>query len=422
MENEEYNCRSKDGFTGVFSRDRKLNFKTTVVFISRGVKSSLQMELDSFYKEVTGGEFNIREVTKGAFTQARSKLSHEVFIKLNESVNNTFYSEAPYLVWNNMRLLSVDGTRLVLPNHKSVIEEFGEHGFGPNADSKRSLAMGSFLYDPINMLTLDSHITSYASSERELLFKHFEKVQKGDLLLLDRGYPSIALIFLLKAKGIQFCMRMKENWWLNVKEFLESGRKQQVLSFRLPKKDRELLKDYPEMFEKVIKCRLVSVVLPNGEKEILCTSLMDSQKYSVEDIAELYHYRWNEEEGYKLFKARMEVENFSGKTALAVKQNFFAKVFIMSLCANLAFPIEEKVKKEYEREKDIKHPQKINRTNALLMTREICIGLFFKNLIKKALKAFDEIVKSTREIIRPNRKNVRKQHQKKLYHMNYKRL
>jgi hypothetical protein len=68
------------------------------VFISRGVKSSLQRELDSFYKEVTGSDFNIREVTKGAFTQARSKLSHEVFIKLNESVNNTFYSEAPAFI------------------------------------------------------------------------------------------------------------------------------------------------------------------------------------------------------------------------------------------------------------------------------------------------------------------------------------
>jgi hypothetical protein len=153
IEDEEYNCRSRDGFTGVFSRDRNLNFKTTVVFISGGVKSSLQRELDSFYKEVTGGDFNIRAVTKGAFTQARSKLSHEVFIKLNQSVNDTFYSEAPYLVWNNMRLLSVDGTRLVLPNHKSVKEEFGEYSIGPNADSKRSLAMGSFLYDPINILT-----------------------------------------------------------------------------------------------------------------------------------------------------------------------------------------------------------------------------------------------------------------------------
>ncbi len=66
----------------------------------------------------------------------------------------------------------------------------------------------------------------------------------------------------------------------------------------------------------------------------------------VEEIGELYHYRWNEEEGYKLFKSRLEIENFSGKTALAVKQDFFAKVFIMSLCATLAFPIEEKVKKE----------------------------------------------------------------------------
>lgn len=393
-----------------------------MVFISRGVKSSLQRELDSFYKEITGSEFNIREVTKGAFTQARSKLSHEVFIKMNQSVNNTFYSEAPYLVWNKMRLLSVDGTRLVLPNHKSVKEEFGEHSFGPKADSKRSLAMGSFLYDPINMLTLDAQIAPYASSERELLYKHLEKIKKGDLLLLDRGYPSIALIFLLTARGIRFCMRMKDNWWLNVKEFLESGKEQQIVSFRLPQKDRERLKDYPRMYEKVIKCRLVSVSLPNGEKEILCTSLMDSRRYPVEDIAELYHYRWNEEEGYKLFKSRLEVENFSGKTALAVKQDFFAKVFIMSLCATLAFPIEEKVKKEYEQEKELKHRQKINRTNALSMTRDICIGLFVKKLIKRALKAFDKIVKATREIIRPARKNERKHHLKRLYHMNYKRL
>jgi hypothetical protein len=321
-----------------------------------------------------------------------------------------------------MRLLSVDGTRLVLPNHKSVKEEFGEHSFGPNADSKRSLAMGSFLYDPINMLTLDAQIAPYASSERELLYKHLEKVKKGDLLLLDRGYPSIALIFLLTALGIRFCMRMKENWWLNVKEFSESGREQQIVSFRLPQKDRGLLKDYPWMFNRVIKCRLVSIELPNGEKEILCTSLMDSRRYPVEDIAELYHYRWNEEEGYKLFKSRMEVENFSGKTALAVKQDFFAKVFIMSLCATLAFPIEEKVKKEYEQEKELKHQQKINRTNALSMTRDICIGLFLKKLIKRALKAFDKIVKATREIIRPDRKNERKHHLKRLYHMNYKRL
>lgn len=392
------------------------------MFIAKGIRSSLQRELDSFYKEVTDGEFKIREVTKGAFSQARAKLSHEVFIKMNDSVNDTFYTEAPYHVWNNMRLLSVDGTRLVLPNHKSVKEEFGEHKFGPKADSKRSLAVGSFLYDPINMLTLDAQIAPYASSERELLYKHLEKVKKGDLLLLDRGYPSIALIFLLTAMGIEFCMRMKENWWLNVKEFAGSNNKQQVVAFKLPKKDRDFLSQYPKMLDQEISCRLIKVELPDGKQEILCTSLMNNQQYPIEDIAELYHYRWNEEEGYKLFKARLEVEYFSGKTALAVKQDFFAKVFIMSLCANLAFPIEEKVRKEYEQDKRFTYEQKINRTNALSMTQDICITLFMKNMVEKALQAFDNIVEKTKELIRPNRKNPRKHHPKRLYHMNYKRL
>jgi len=77
------------------------------VFISRGVKSSLQRELDSFYKEATGSEFNIRVATKGAFSRARAKLKHEAFIEFNGNVNQTFYNEAPYWVWNQMRLLSV---------------------------------------------------------------------------------------------------------------------------------------------------------------------------------------------------------------------------------------------------------------------------------------------------------------------------
>jgi hypothetical protein len=43
-------------------------------------------------------------------------------------------------------------------------------------------------------------------------------------------------------------------------------------------------------------------------------------------------------------KSRIEVENFSGKTSIAVNQDFYAKIFMMSLCANLASPIEEKAK------------------------------------------------------------------------------
>lgn len=56
------------------------------------------------------------------------------------------------------------------------------------------------------------------------------------------------------------------------------------------------------------------------------------------------------------------------------------------------------------------------------MLRNISIGLLLKCQIDAAIKAFDEIVYNTREIVRPDRKNERKKRPQKLYYMNYKSL
>ena len=371
---------------------------------------------------VKGGDFNIREVTKGALSQARAKLEPRAFKRLNDVACNTFYDLAPYHVWYNFRVLAVDGTRLVLPNHPTVIEEFGQHNFGPKADSPRSLAMASMLYDVLNQLTIDSEIAPYSSSERDLLMKHLEKTKAGDLLLLDRGYPSIWLLFLLKARGVEFCVRMKDDWWLSVKGFVESDEKERIVTYTLPKKDRKKLEEYPQMKDQNITCRLIKIELENGEKEILCTSLTDMKKHEYFDFEELYHYRWNEEEAYKLLKSRIELENFSGKTSVAVQQDFYAKILLMTLCAAYAHPIEERVTNEYKADKERAYDQKINRTNALSMTQDILISVMIKRQYNKALEAFDDIVEKTREIIRPGRSEPRKMKPKRPYSMNYKRL
>jgi hypothetical protein len=385
-------------------------------------KTSLQRDLDRFYKLLSNSDFNIRKVTKGALSQARAKLNPWAFKRLNEVAIDSFYRNAECYVWYGMRLLSVDGSRLLLPNHPSIKEKFGEHGFGPNADSNRSLAMVSMLYDALNHLTIDAEIAPYAASERDLLMKHLSKVMNGDMLLLDRGYPCFWLLFLLKAKGIEFCVRLKDNWWLEVKEFAESEDKERIVKFKLPKKDRGKLKDHPQIWAQEISCRLIKVELPNGETEILCTSLTDFEKYDVEEFKRLYHYRWNEEEAYKLLKNRAELEKFSGKTAWAVEQDFHAKVFMMTMCAAYAHPIEEKVKAEYSADKERKRSQKINRTYALATFMDLSIPIFIKRKFEEGLKVFDELVYKTREIIRPDRVVPRKKKPKRPYHMNYKSL
>jgi len=67
---------------------------------------------------------------------------------------------------------------------------------------------------------------------------HLDKVEKGDLLLLDRVYPCFWLLFLLSAKGIEFCVRLMADWWLLAKDFTGSSGKERIVKFRLPAKER----------------------------------------------------------------------------------------------------------------------------------------------------------------------------------------
>ena len=415
---EQYNCRSKDGKKGVFTRERFFTIKNLVVIIML-LKTSYQRELDKFCKTLIGGDFNVREVTKGALSQARAKLNPWAFERLNEVSVQSFYEGAEYTIWEDMRILAVYGSRLRLPKSQSIIEEFGEHGFGPNADSKACMATCSLLYDVLNHITIDAQIGPYTESEKSLLDKHLPKLEQGDLLLADRGYPSLELMLKLGLKQVEFCFRMKENWWLDVKDFVESGEMEKIVEFEVPKKIQQLFNQ--EDRQSKIKCRLIKIELDNGEIEVLCTSLLDQKKYEYDQFEALYHVRWDVEEAFKLLKSRVEIEAFSGKTERSVYQDFHAKVLMMTLCAALAYPIEQKVKEEYKKERTgNKYDQQINKTSALSITKENLVQILLRGMHQKGIDCMDAIIENTRDIIRQGRHFERNKNPKRLYHTCYK--
>lgn len=333
----------------------------------------------------------------------------------------SFYRDAPYNTWQGFRLLAIDGSTAVLPKHKSIVEEFGVTNFGPYAASPRSVGRMSMLYDVLNFTTLDAQIDKYDTSERALARKHFNVVEPGkDLLVMDRGYPSLPFMFEMQQLGISYCIRMRTDWWLEVRNMMAKGQKDKIVTFKLPAKDNELLKEYNTDNDK-IRCRLVVIELPEGITEVLCTSVLSKQTLPYKSFATLYHYRWNIEEGYKLYKCRLQLEAFSGKTVHAVKQDFFAKVFMMTTTAILAFPVEEKLKQE-QQQSNREHNHKINRTNALSMIKEITSKVLIDKMIKPALNALDKILKATTEIVRPNRTFDRNKIKKKPPSQNYKQL
>ena len=87
--------------------------------------------------------------------------------------------------------------------------------------------------------------------------------------------------------------------------------------------------------------RFISLRLPTGELEVLATSLLDEQKYPTEDFMAVYGSRWNQETFYYLMKSRLELENFSGQTAEAIRQDFFSTLLLCNLETILTEPTQK---------------------------------------------------------------------------------
>jgi Transposase DDE domain len=361
---------------------------------------SYQRELNEFFQSVESEDFLLQKVTKGALTQARAKLSPEIFKNLSKIVNEGFY-QGEHQAWGEYRVLAVDGSTIQLPHHQSVVKEFGEHGFGPNADSRKSLATISVLYDVLNCVTLDAQIDKYATSEAQLCGSHLEHLKEGDLCLFDRYYASFKLMWELQERKVAFCFRMKDNWFKEVEQFQKEDTKDKEVTFFYKKQP--------------IKVRLIKIVTKDEGTQILCTSILD-KSYDLQDFKELYNARWGIETNYRYLKLWLELENFSGKTALAVKQDFFAKIFMMNLCAALSYPIAEQIKKEKNGN------YQVNRVDALSATKHLLIPVFYHNLKEKTLNSFDKIVGKSINKIKPGRSFERKKRPKVRFSMIYKNL
>ena len=75
-----------------FTRDRCFSFKSICLFLISTIQSSLQRELDRFFKAYHDKKVSERYVTQSAFSQARLKIKPEAFEELSGDCVNYFGS------------------------------------------------------------------------------------------------------------------------------------------------------------------------------------------------------------------------------------------------------------------------------------------------------------------------------------------
>jgi hypothetical protein len=381
------------------------------------MQKSIQRELVEFHSYLQSEGYLLEKASSAAFSKGRHKFSHGVFEGMSKLVVDFIYNECDDTqYWKGHIILGVDGSTVEVPNDKNVIDDWGI--YQTRSDGKNiCMARVSTIYDVENNITLQGDIDSFNTSEIEQFKRMFRSFisPTNSLYVFDRLFASTLSMFELNNKGVDFCYRMKKDWWKLVETFYHSEAKSAIVTLNLPKKyweEAALL----GIEKKDIQVRLVKVLLDTGEVEILLTSLLDEEIYSNEDMKQLYGMRWGIETFYNQLKSKANLENFSGKSIRAIKQDFYAKLFILNLSATMVRPVE-KLLEEKPKKKWI---HKVNMSDALGYMKKKIIDLLFLGKIKSTILELYELFKQNTIPIRPNRKFPRHKLPKNKRHMNYK--
>jgi len=134
---------------------------------------------------------------------------------------------------------------------------------------------------------------------------------------------------------------------------------------------------------------------------------MDTEVYGSSLFKALYHQRWGVEENYKRLKQWVEVENFSGKSALSVKQDFYAKMVAMNLTALMAMAAQKVVSKKTQHHR-LKY--QVNFAQALSKMKHTIVGLVQQahSDIAARIRWTIIYISKTIEAVRPGRSSPRR--------------
>lgn len=274
-------------------------------------------------------------VSASALSQARYKLKHTAFIELNQvAIVETLYGNEDYLRFWGFRVLAIDGSKLVLPDNEAIREEFGTIAWSNGKDAEiqgeRPYALASVLYDVLNRVALDATLGKAKAYEVDLAVGHLPHTRVGDLLTMDRNYPSYRMLAELSRCERDFVIRCSAASFAEAREMLKGqGPDSQEVTLKPCAGQLALIREMGLPLS--LKVRLVRVLLNTGEYEVLVTSLLDNTRYPTDGFRELYYLRWGIETFYGLLKTRLELENFTGIGAEAIRQDFHATVYLSGL-------------------------------------------------------------------------------------------
>jgi hypothetical protein len=262
----------------------------------------------------------LRKTGRSGISQARSRLGVEPMRRLYcETVEPIATPQTKGAWYRDWRIVSVDGSTLDVADTEENDRAFGRPSGGRGRASFPKIRFVTLVENGTHVL-FSARVDAFKVGENTLAREVFAQLSKGMLCLADRGFFGFELWQQASSNGADLVWRAREKQILPERERLQDG---SYLS-RIYRSDEDRKHDRQGIDVRVVEYRL------DGAKDVttlyrLVTTILDPDAAPGEELAALYHDRWEIEGAFDEFKTHLRGRQIvlRSKSPELVRQEFY---------------------------------------------------------------------------------------------------
>ena len=262
----------------------------------------------------------VKVAGKSGISQARSRLGVEPMKKLYDTVVAPIAEKCTKGAWyRHWRLVSLDGSTLDVADTAENEKAFGRPGASRGCSAFPKIRFVALLENGTHVLWA-ARMDPYATDELSLAESVIPALLKGMLCLADRFFPSYKLWRMAARTGADLLWRTRQNARLDVEKRLSDG--SYLSRIYASTSDRRNRRN--GIVVRVIDYRLQDVQDAEPVYRLI-TTILDHALAPAQELAALYHERWEIETALDELKTHLRGAQIvlRSKTPELVKQEFF---------------------------------------------------------------------------------------------------
>jgi Insertion element 4 transposase N-terminal/Transposase DDE domain len=262
----------------------------------------------------------VKVTGKSGISQARTRLGVEPIQQLHDEVVGPIATEETKGAWyRSWRLVSLDGSTMDVADEGVNEKAFGRPTASRGKSAFPQLRFVSLVENGTHVL-FGTQVGDYGTGEVALAKGTLGHLKAGMLCLADRLFFGFDLWNQAKRDGADLLWRVKKSLLLPVEERLADG---SYLS-RIYPSQKDQRRQSNGVLVRVIEYELKGI--PGAEPIYrLLTTILDPDKAPAEELAALYHERWEIETAFDELKTHLRGSKIvlRSKTPDLVRQEFY---------------------------------------------------------------------------------------------------